>query len=116
MLNITVFKAIVKTIIGEIFLKPELDEDEEEMEPTTKTTALKLFKQQPDGSYVVKIKYTILSNLVLKLSSFGLSFRQNLVVFAHHKEAFGNARLAGISDHGVGEMVRVSVSANLQVL
>ena len=43
-LNIPVFKAIVETIIGEILYKPELDEDDEEMEPITKTNALKLFK------------------------------------------------------------------------
>ena len=44
MLNIPVFKAIVKTTIGEIFFKPELDENDEEMEPITKMNALKLFK------------------------------------------------------------------------
>uniref|UniRef100_M4C335 Uncharacterized protein n=1 Tax=Hyaloperonospora arabidopsidis (strain Emoy2) TaxID=559515 RepID=M4C335_HYAAE len=43
-LNIPVFKAIVKIIIGEIFLRLKLDEDGEEMEPITKTNAFKLFK------------------------------------------------------------------------
>jgi hypothetical protein len=37
-------------------------------------------------------------------------------VIAHHKDAFGNARLTGLNDHEVGKMVRVHVSANLQVL
>jgi hypothetical protein len=37
-------------------------------------------------------------------------------VIAHHKDAFGNTRLAGLNDHEVGKMVRVHVGANLQVL
>ncbi len=37
-------------------------------------------------------------------------------MIAHHKDAFGNARLAGLNDHEVGKMVRVHVGANLQVL
>ena len=43
-LNIPVFKAIVETIVGEMLFKPELDEDDEEMEPITMTNALKLFE------------------------------------------------------------------------
>ncbi|CAM5999363.1 unnamed protein product [Sphagnum balticum] len=43
-LTIPISKGIVKVIIGDMFFKPELDEDDEEMELITKTNALKLFQ------------------------------------------------------------------------
>ncbi len=43
MLTIPISKGIVEVIIGDMFFKPELDEDDEEMEMITKTNALKLF-------------------------------------------------------------------------
>jgi hypothetical protein len=36
--------AIVDELIGNLFFKPELDEDEEESEPISKANALKLFR------------------------------------------------------------------------
>jgi hypothetical protein len=115
-LCIPMSKDIVEVIIGDMFFKPELDEEDEELEPITKTNAMKLFKQQPDGSYVAKVTNPALYDLVLKHTSIGLSFRQTSTVIAHHKDAFGNARLVGLNDHEVGKMVRVHVGANLQVL
>ncbi len=44
-LTIPISKGIVEVIIGDMFFKPELDEDDEEMELITKTNALKLFHQ-----------------------------------------------------------------------
>jgi hypothetical protein len=44
-LTIPILKGIVEVIIGNMFFKPELYEDEEEMELITKTNALKLFHQ-----------------------------------------------------------------------
>ncbi len=44
-LTIPISKGIVEVIIGNMFFKPELDEDDEEMELITKTNALKLFHQ-----------------------------------------------------------------------
>jgi len=64
-LTIPISKGIVKVIIGDIFFKLELDEDDEEMELITKTNALKLFHQQDDGSYVAKVSNVILYNLTL---------------------------------------------------
>ena len=115
-LAIPVSKEIVEVIIGEMFFNPELDEDDEQSEPISKANALKLFVAQPDGSYVAKIANPTVYDLVLKHTSCGLSFRQTAAVIGHHKLAFGNARLAGVSDHDVGKMVRVNVGANLQVL
>jgi hypothetical protein len=37
-------------------------------------------------------------------------------VIRHHKDVFGNGKLAGLNNHEVGKMVRVNVGANLQVL
>jgi hypothetical protein len=115
-LVIPVSQPIVEIIIGEMFFNPELDEDDEESEPITKTNALKMFHVQQDGSYVAKISNPKLYELVLKHTSCGLTFRQTSAVIGHHKEAFGNATLAGLNDHEVGKMVRVNVGANLQVL
>ncbi len=61
-LTIPISKGIVEVIIGDMFFKPELDE---EMEPITKTNALKLFHQQDDNSYVAKVNNVILYNLTL---------------------------------------------------
>jgi hypothetical protein len=64
-LTIPISKGIVEVIIGDMFFKPELDEDDEEMELITKTNALKLFHQQDDNSYVAKVNNVILYNLTL---------------------------------------------------
>jgi hypothetical protein len=115
-LCIPVSKDIVKVIIGDMFFKLELDENDEWTEPITKANALKLFNVQPDTSYVAKISNPALYDLVLKHTSVGLSFRQTSAVIGHHKDAFGNAQLGGLNDHEVGKMVRVNVGSNLQVL
>jgi hypothetical protein len=109
-------KDIVEVIIGETFFKPELNEDDSMMDPITKINALKLFHQQPDESYLAKVSNSALFDLVLTHTSVGLSFRQTSSVIEHHKESFGNGKLAGLNDHEVGKMVRVNVAANLQVL
>ncbi len=116
MLTIPISKGIVEVIIGDMFFKPELDEDDEEMEMITKTNALKLFHQQDDGSYVAKVNNAILYNLTLQHTSVGLSFRQTSAVIGQHKDVFGNGKLVGLNDHEVGKMVHVNVDANLQVL
>ncbi len=64
-LTIPISKGIVKVIIGDMFFKPELDEDDEEMELITKTNTLKLFHQHDDDSYVAKVSNAILYNLTL---------------------------------------------------
>jgi hypothetical protein len=115
-LMIPLAKDIVEVLIGEIFFKPELDENDAMMEPITKITALKFFHQQPDESYVAKVSNSALFDLVLKHTSVGLSFRKTSAVIEHHKESFGNGKLAGLNDHEVGKMVRFNVAANLQVL
>jgi len=111
-----VSKDIVEVIIGDMFFKPKLGENDEWTKSITKANALKLFNVQPDGSYVARISNPALYDLVLKHTSVGLSFRQTSAVISHHKDAFGNAQLGGLNDHEVGKMVRVNVGSNLQVL
>jgi hypothetical protein len=108
-------KDIVEVFIGEMFFKPELDEDDAMMNPITNINALKLFHQHPDEPYLAMVSNPALFDLVLKHTSVGLSFRQRSAVIEHHKESFGNGKLAGLNDHEVGKMVRVNVAANLQV-
>ncbi len=115
-LTIPISKGIVEVIIGDMFFKPELDEDDEEMELITKTNALKLFHQQDDGSYVAKVNNPILYNLTLQHMSVGLSFRQTSVVIGQHKDVFSNRKLVGLNDHEVNKMVSVNIGANVQVL
>jgi hypothetical protein len=115
-LTIPISKGIVEVIIGDMFFKSELDEDDEEMELIAKTNALKLFHQQDDGSYMAKVSNAILYNLTLQHTSVGLSFRQTSSVIGQHKDVFGNGKLVGLNDHELGKMVRVNVSTNLQVL
>jgi hypothetical protein len=112
-LTIPISKGIVEVIIGDMFFKPELDEDDEEMELITKTNVLKLFHQQDDDLYVAKVSNAILYNLTLQHTSVGLSFRQTSAVIGQHKDMFGNGKLVGLNDHEVGKMVRVNVGANL---
>jgi hypothetical protein len=109
-LTIPISKGIVKVIIGDMFFKPELDKNDEEMELITKTNALKLFHQQDDGSHVAKVSNAILYNLTLQHTSVGLSFRQTSAVIG---DVFSNGKLVGFNDHEVGKMVRVNVNANL---
>jgi len=112
-LTIPISKGIVEVIIGDMFFKPELNEDDKEMELITKTNALKLFHQQDDGSYVAKVSNAILYNLTLQHTSVGLLFRQTSAVIGQHKDVFGNGKLVGLNDHEVDKMVRVNVGANL---
>jgi hypothetical protein len=115
-LMIPLAKGIAEVLIGEIFFKPELNENDAMMEPITKINALKLLHQQPFESYLAKVSNSALFDLVLKHMSDGLSFRKTSAVIEHHKESFGNGKLAGLNDHGVVKMVRFNVAANLQVL
>jgi hypothetical protein len=115
-LTIPISKGIIEVIIGDMFFKPELDEDDEEMELITNINTLKLFHQQDDGTYVAKVSNAILHNLTLQHTLVGLSFRQMSTVIGQHKDVFGNEKLVGFNDHEVGMMVRVNVGANLQVL
>jgi hypothetical protein len=76
-LMIPLAKDIVEVIIGEVFFKPDLDEDNSMMEPITKINALKLFHQQLDESYLAKVSNPALFDLVLKHTLVDLSFTRH---------------------------------------
>jgi hypothetical protein len=47
---------IVDDVVGDLFFHPEEDEEDDASKPITKANAMKLFKPQEDGSYLVTIK------------------------------------------------------------
>lgn len=59
-----------------MFLKPELGEDNEEMDLITKNNSLKMFHEQPEESYVAKVSNPVRYDLVLQHLSLIISFRQ----------------------------------------
>ena len=98
--------AIVDVIIGDLFFLPEQYEVGGESEAIIKTNAMKLFKLQEDGSYVITIKNPLRFNLAIEHVSVGLSFRQTAAVITQHRNACKNPKLAGLNDHMVGQFVR----------
>jgi hypothetical protein len=113
---INISAPIVENIIGDMFFHPEDDEDDDDTEPVTKANAMKLFKREADGSYLVTIKNPTRFWLALDHTSAGLSFRQTATVIDHHKNRTKNPKLAGLNDHMVGQFVRILVGANLQTM
>jgi hypothetical protein len=107
---------IVEDLIGDLFFDPQDGADDDDDALITRENALKLFALQDDGSYMATIKNPARYRLAMQHTLVGLSFRQTAAVIGHHKDEFGSAKLVGLNDHIVGQMVRVLVSANLQVL
>jgi hypothetical protein len=50
---------IVNDVVGDLFFHPEEDEEDDASEPIMKANAMKLFKPQEDGSYLVTIKNSL---------------------------------------------------------
>ncbi len=50
---------IVDDVVGDLFFHPEENEKDNASEPITKANAMKLFKPQEDGSYLVTIKNSL---------------------------------------------------------
>jgi hypothetical protein len=65
---------IVDDVVGDLFFHPEEEEDDAS-EPITKANAMKLFKPQEDGSYLVTMKNSLRFNLAIRHVSVRLSFR-----------------------------------------
>jgi hypothetical protein len=118
-----------------LFFKPELDEADEETEPISKAKALKLFRpifdrdedDMEDGAandeadrFVRRYAVTITNPLRFWLSidhvKVGLSFRQAAAVITQHRNRMKNVKLMGISDHMVGQYVRVLLAVALQLV
>jgi hypothetical protein len=106
--------AIVDDIVGNLFFNPKEDEEDDDSEPITKANAMKLFKLQEDGSYLVIIKNSLRFNLAIEHVSIGLSFHQTAAVITQHRNLCKNSKLAGLNDHMVGQFVRVLLAVALQ--
>ncbi|CAK9863102.1 unnamed protein product [Sphagnum jensenii] len=72
--------AIVDDIVGNLFFNPKEDEEDDNSESITKANAMKLFKLQEDGSYLVIIKNSLRFNLTIEHLSVGLSFCQTTAI------------------------------------
>jgi hypothetical protein len=127
--------AIADELIGNLFFKPELDEDDEETEPISKANALKLFRpifdrdedDMEDGAandeadrFVRRYAITITNPLRFWHSidnvKIGLPFRQAAAVITQHRNRTKNVKLMGISDHMVGQYVRDLLAVALQLV
>jgi hypothetical protein len=122
--------AIVDDIIGNMFFHSELDDDGPDSEPISKANAMKLFcpifNDEADENdtdehgvihkYVVKIKNPLRFWLAIDHIKVGLSFRQAAAVITQHRNRTKNVKLMGISDHMVGQFVRVLLAVALQLL
>jgi hypothetical protein len=104
---------IVDDIVGNQFFNPKEDEEDNDSEPITKANAMKLFKLQEDGSYLVIIKNSLRFNLAIEHVFVGLSFRQTADVITQHQNLCKNSKLAGLNDHMVGQFVRVLLAVAL---
>jgi hypothetical protein len=60
------------------------DEEAEDVGSATKPKAMKLFKRQEDGTYLVSVINPLRFWLTIDYTLVGLSFRQTAAVIAHH--------------------------------
>ncbi len=107
---------IVDDVVGDLFFHLEEDEEDDASEPIMKTNAMKLFKPQEDGSYLVTIKNFLRFDLAIRHVSVGLSFRQISKVIEQHRSVTKNAKLNGLNDHMVSQFVRVLLAVSLQII
>jgi hypothetical protein len=107
---------IVDDVVGDLFFHPEEDEKDDASKPITKANAMKLFKPQEDGSYLVTIKNFLRFDLIIRHVSIGLLFRQTSKVIEQHHSATKNAKLNGLNDHMVGQFVCVLLVVSLQII
>ena len=131
-LTLKISKAVVDTIISELLFRPEDEmaalehDDGEALDPNIveraarliklKRNALLLFKpdgEADDGSYVVVIKNVKRFQLIIKHASCGMSFRQIAAAIGHARDVMSIGKLSGVSDHLVGQYVRVLVGVAL---
>ena len=88
----TVRKGIVDIIIGEMYFEPN-EEDDNNLEDTSKEKVLPIFKEVEDitGMYHIVIRNPIQFSLIVDYLSVGLSFRAVAKVILMTKERTGMA-------------------------
>ena len=78
---------------------------------------MKLFKKLDDGNgYIVKFPNTLHFLLVVRHTSFGMSFQQTSSIIHQHCKATMNVKLRGINDHMVSQFICVFVAVDLQMI
>jgi hypothetical protein len=77
---------------------------------------MKLLIVQEDGTYRVTVKNVMRFTLALEYVSIGMSFRQTAAAIEHAKIRIKTAKLSGINDPMVGQLIRVLVAISLQKL
>lgn len=107
---------IIEKVVGDLFFNPEENEEDDDSEAISKANAMKLFKLQDDGSYEITIKNSLRWNLAIQHVSVGLTFRQTALVMTQHRNECKNPKLAGLSDHMVGQFVRVLLGVSLEAI
>jgi hypothetical protein len=107
---------IVDDVVGDFFFHLEEDEENDASESMMKANAMKLFKLQEDGSYLVTIMNSLQFDLAIRHVSIGLSFRQTSKVIEQHRSTTKNAKLNGLNDHMVDQFVRVLLVISLQII
>lgn len=131
-LTLKISNAVVDTIIGELLFRPEDEmpalehDDGEAFDPNIvervarliklKRNALLLFKPDggaDDGSYDVVIKNVKWFQLIIKHASCGMSFRQIAAAIGHTRDVMSMGNLSNVSDHLVGQYVRVLIGVAL---
>ncbi len=131
-LTLKISNAVVDTIIGELLFRPEDEmaalehDDGEALDPNIaehaarliklKRNALLLFKpncEADDGSYIVMIKNVKRFQLIIEHASCGMSFWQIAAAIGHTRDVMSIGKLSGVSDHLVGQYVRVLVGVAL---
>ncbi len=103
-------------MVGDLFFHLEENKEDDASELITKANAMKLFKLQEDGSYLVTIKNSLRFDLAIWHVSVGLLFRQTSKVIEQHHLATKNAKLSGLNDHMVGQFIRILLAVSLQII
>ena len=101
---------IVDDVVGDLFFHPEANEEDDAFEPITKANAVKLFKPQEDGSYLVTIKNSLRFDLAIRHVYVGLLFWQTSKVIEQHRSA---TKLSGLNDHMVGQCVCILLAVSM---
>ena len=97
-IHYTVRKGIVDIIIGEVYFEPN-EEDDNNLENSSKEKALSIFKEVEDisGMYHFVIWNPIQFGLIVDYISVGLSFRAVAKVILMTKEQKGRASIESVS-------------------
>ena len=110
-------KGILDIIIGEMYFEPN-EEDDINLEDTSKEEALSIFKEVEDipGMYHIVIRNPIWFGLIVDYLSVGLSFRVVAKVILMTKEWTGMVSIGKVSEGKVTAIAQVVCSHSLELI